>query len=45
MREAVSDPGDERLPNPVCRQQDLQLALAKYCDKYLHLNEDGRTDR
>ena len=40
MREAMSDPVDERLPNPVFRQQDVQLALAKYCDKYLRLNED-----
>ncbi|XP_076445486.1 DNA-dependent protein kinase catalytic subunit-like [Babylonia areolata] len=40
MRQAVSDPQDERLINPVCRQQDLLLALANYCDKYLRLNND-----
>ncbi|KAL8588517.1 hypothetical protein ACOMHN_043866 [Nucella lapillus] len=40
MRDMVSDPVDERLANPVCRQEDLQLALANYCDKYLRLHDD-----
>ena len=40
MREAVGVPVDERLPNPVCKPQDLQLALAKYCEKFLQLSDD-----
>lgn len=41
MKDAVSGTPDERLPNPVCKPQDVQLALATYCDRYLRLHDDG----
>ncbi|KAK7506702.1 hypothetical protein BaRGS_00002177 [Batillaria attramentaria] len=42
MKEVVSDTLDERLPNPVFKPQDVKLALATYCDKYIRMNEDGK---
>ncbi|PVD38356.1 hypothetical protein C0Q70_00970 [Pomacea canaliculata] len=40
LRKVISEVPEDSSRDAVCLQQDVQLALAKYCDKYLRLAEE-----
>lgn len=41
LRKVISEVPEDSSRDAVCLQQDVQLALAKYCDKYLRLAEES----